>query len=325
MTSKVKEQMMSRVSARATVTGDDGVGSRRRLRAKSEAFTRRQNARQKLFQFPDPLEMDLSPLKIYDNVTGSVLNSEDSADRELIKIRGVSQANFLGMSLRSEKVQSPETPSKERTTRCRRRLWEQEPAKSPQKKAANDAGGEDTNPTTENDDGKPTSTSEVLDAENEDDLELRLELSEDDKNANPKDPIIIEKEEMTIKIHEQEPLVPLQVWKVGSSRLSLHGKADDSIDAIENETISRYYTQKMGTPEEQGPAAGDGDESEEDIDFVPDIPLDLSKSEDASPINLSPEALTRRAERDHSHMTSAKFFDFMDPLATVTITQFIST
>ena len=129
---------------------------------------------------------------------------------------------------------------------------------------------------------------------------------------------------MTIKIHEQEPLVPLQVWKVGSSRLSLHGKADDSIDAIENETISRYYTQKMGTPEEQGPA-GDGDESEEDIDFVPDIPLDLSKSEDASPINLSPEALTRRAERDHSHMTSAKFFDFMDPLATVTITQFIST
>ena len=269
---------MSRVATRVTATGDDGAGSRRRLRAKSEARSRRQK-KPRVVQFPDPLEMALSPVKSPVEVSCEVLKSEDNPEGEGTISRG--------MSLRSGKTKSPGTSlKKERSPRCRRRLWKPEP---PARQEEANAEAEVDNPNVASDDGKPTSSSEVIDVENDDDL--KLELSVDDKNAHPDNPKEGQEEE---PIETHEALVPLQVWKVGSSRLSFHGMTDD---ATENQRIARYYTQQMGTPEEQG--AGDGDHGEEedseDLDFVPDIPLDLSKSEEAPP--LSPEALVLRAER----------------------------
>ena len=79
----------------------------------------------------------------------------------------------------------------------------------------------------------------------------------------------------------EDAQAPIQVCDVGTT---------DEID----ETMAQHRRQYNGTPEERVPKAVE--EDEDDIDFAPDVPLDLSRSEDATP-PLSPGALELRAER----------------------------
>jgi len=360
MTSKVRKLMMSKASERVASKDDDGVESWRRLRVKSEARSRWQKKRPRVVPFPDPIDMTLWPLS-----PGEVIceGLESGANPE------GEEGTIRGMSLRSKKNKSPGMPLP-RNPKCRRRLWKSETSVEDQEKietnavttnaekqkssnSNSDSGneedisssrgsaeikadGEATNPSVESDEGKPASTSEVIDAEEMEELELRLSSSDDEKNTNsgnsndnqaeeekpvsptPSRPTMNRLRGQLNKgqdeeepIETDEALVPLQVWKVGSSRLTLHGSPKStSADKTENKKISRFYYQQIGSPEKEedkgaaGDVGGENEEEEEedqdDIDFHPDVPLDLSRSEEAvapvAPAVMSPEALVRRAE-----------------------------
>merc|ERR1712039_219836 len=129
----------------------------------------------------------------------------------------------------------------------------------------------------ESDEGKPASTSELIDVGNDEELELRLSSSDDEKNTNsgnsnedqaeeekPNTPTptrtpsrhTVNRLRQQIKgqdeeepIETDEALVPLQVWKVGSSRLTLHeSPKSTSADKTENKKIARFYYQQIGSP-----------------------------------------------------------------------------
>merc|ERR1712039_1118316 len=98
------------------------------------------------------------------------------------------------------------------------------------------------------DEGKPASTSEVIDAEEMEELELRLSSTDDEENTNSGNSNEDQAEEEK-PIETDEALVPLQVWKVGSSRLALHeSPKSTSADKTENKKIARFYYQQIGSP-----------------------------------------------------------------------------